>query len=73
MKIKVYSAPSEVDASIIKGYLENVGILASIAPGSNNFSLSLHVSKGPNVAHEIFVEEDKVEAAKKVLAEMQGA
>lgn len=59
-----------MDTSIVKGYLENAGIPASMAPDNNNFSLSLHVSKGSNVSHSIFVEEDKVKEAKKVLAEM---
>lgn len=71
MKIQVYSAQGEVNASIIKGYLEDAGIPATITPDNNNFSLSLHVSKGPNVTYIIFVEEEKSEEAKKLLAEMQ--
>jgi hypothetical protein len=71
MKIQISSAPSEIDASIIKGQLEAAGISATIVPDNNNFSLSLHVSRGPNVTYVIFVEEEKVEEAKKLLAEMQ--
>jgi hypothetical protein len=72
MKIQISSAPSEIDASIIKGYLDGAGIPATIAPDNNNFSLSLNVSKGPNVTYVIFVDEEKAEEAKKLLMEMQG-
>jgi hypothetical protein len=70
MKIQISSAPSEIGASIIKGYLEGAGIPATIAPDNNNFSLSLHVSKGPNVTYAIFVEEEKAEEAQKICAEL---
>jgi hypothetical protein len=70
MRTQIYSASSEMEASIIRGYLENAGISATIAPGDNNFSLGLNVPKGPNVTHGIFVEENKIEEAKNLLSKM---
>ncbi len=72
MKIQISSAPSEIEASIIKGYLEAAGIPATIAPDNNNFSLGANGYNGPNVTYVIFVDEEKAEEAKKLLMEMQG-
>ncbi len=55
MKIQISSAPSEIEASIIKGYLEAAGIPATIAPDNNNFSLGANGYNGPNVTYVIFV------------------
>ncbi len=67
MKIHIHSAPSEMDASIIKGYLENAGILASISSGANSLSINSPVLRGPNASYGIFVEEEKVDEAKNIL------
>lgn len=66
--IKIFTTPSEMDASIIRGYLENGGIKASVAPGNNSLSIQGR-SKGPNVPYDVFVPEDKVEEASKLLKE----
>jgi len=68
MKIKLFTASSEIGASIIKGALENSGIEANIGPGINSLSLQSR-NRGPNVPYDIFVEEDKLETALGILKE----
>ncbi len=68
MKIKLFTAPTEIDATIIKGVLENIDIKASIGPGEGSLSLSGR-SHGPNVPYDIFVEDTKINDARAVLKE----
>jgi hypothetical protein len=67
MKVEVYSSNNELDASIIKGYLETNGISASIATGADSLGLNPRVLRGPNVPYSIFVEEDKAVEAREIL------
>jgi hypothetical protein len=68
MKIKLFTAPSEIDATIIKGALENIDIKASIGPGEGSLSPSGR-SHGPNVPYDIFVDDAKINEARNVLKE----
>lgn len=68
MKVKLFTAQSEIDALIIKGSLENAGIRASIGPGERSLSLQAY-SRGPNVSSDIFVEEDDLKRALEILTE----
>lgn len=65
--VQVYTSKDEMDAAITKGYLESLGIKASISPENRTFiSRYLTYPMGP---HAVYVEKEKVEEAKKVLAE----
>ncbi len=68
MKIKLFTAPTEIDATIIKGVLENIDIKASIGPGMGSLSPSGR-SHGPNVPYDIFVDDTKINEARAVLKE----
>lgn len=69
MKAKIHSVSSELDAAVVKGYLESVGIQASIAPSPRNPSGRYY--PGPNVPYDIFVDEEKEEEAKHFLKERE--
>jgi hypothetical protein len=69
MRIRICSAPNEMRATLIKEYLEKAGISTSIAPGNNNYSLTLQTPLGPLYVHDIFVEPNKVDEAKRLLKE----
>ncbi len=68
MKTKVFTASTEIEASIIKGALENVGITSWISPGVGSLSLTAR-SRGPNAPHDVFVEEKDNDKAVEVLKE----
>lgn len=70
MRIQIYSVSNEMEAKLIKSYLENAGISTTFAPGNDNYSITLQVPMGPLYVHDIFVEKDKVDEAKKLLREM---
>ncbi len=67
-KIKIFTAQNEFEAMLLKGYLENNGIKASVAPGVSSLTFK-QGSRGPNVGYDIFVNEDKAEKAIKLLKE----
>jgi hypothetical protein len=67
MKIKISSEKDEMSATIIKGLLKANNIKAYIAAGNDSLNLNPQVSKGPNVTFSIFVEEEDVNNAKKIL------
>ena len=69
MKVKIYTAENEMDASITKGYLESFDVETFTAPGENSLGGNPKVNRGPNVGFDIFVEDDKSEEAIKILAE----
>ena len=63
--VQVYSAESEMEASVIKGRLESEGIKSSIVPSLVTFyNTSV---QGTYVPHGVFVEKDKADEAKKIL------
>ncbi len=68
--VQIVTAAGEVNASIIKGLLESVGIEASYGP-SGNISLMAPRggSMGPNQPQNVFVEEEKAEEAMALLRE----
>jgi Putative prokaryotic signal transducing protein len=66
--IQIFSTQNEMEASIIKGNLESVGIKSEISPINNNSPLN-GLDSVQNVPYGIFVEENKAEEAKKFLAE----
>ena len=66
MKVQVYIADSEMDASIVKGNLESAGIAASITSGNDN-SNPYGAARGVFSSYLVYVEEDKFEEAKKLL------
>lgn len=70
MRVKVFTASTEIEASIIRGALRNVEIEAWIGPGEGSLSLQAR-SRGPNVPHDIFVEDKDVTQALEVLKEIQ--
>lgn len=69
MRAQVCTVANEMEATLIKEYLETAGISTSIAPGRNNYSVGLQVPLGPLHVHEVFVEPDKVEEARRLLKE----
>jgi len=71
MKIKIHTASNEIEASIIKCYLESKGIEASVAPGIHSLGNSPRVLRGPNVAYDVFVAEEIAEDAKALISEMK--
>ena len=64
--VKVHWVPSEMEASIIKGKLENAGIETVINRMNINDPVHSYLLSS-NVPHGIFVKEDKVEEVKKIL------
>lgn len=68
MKIKLFTAPSEINASIIKGTLENVDIKTSIGPGEGSLNFNTG-SKGPNAPYDVWAEDKDLEKARDVLKE----
>jgi hypothetical protein len=68
MKIKIYTAPTEIEASIIKGVFDSVDIPASIFPAKENMT-TVQLITGPNAPHDVFVEEDKIKEATSILKE----
>lgn len=54
--IQIVTASGEMNASIIKGFLESVGIKTNFGPHD---SLAYMGSRGPNQLQDIFVEESK--------------
>lgn len=71
MKVKIYTAENEIDASITKGYLESTDIPATIAPSNSSLGLNPQVNRGPVKSFDVFVEGDKAEEAKKLLEERE--
>lgn len=71
--VQIVTAAGEVNASIIKGLLESVGIEASYGPSGNisivNMLISPIGSMGPNQPQNVFVEEEKAEEAMVLLRE----
>lgn len=65
--LQVASANDEIEASITKGYLENLGIKSKIISINNN--LPSRYSMVTNRPFGIYVEETKAEEAKKILKE----
>lgn len=66
--IQIVTAAGEINASIIKGFLESNGIETSYGPGGNVSILSTGGgSMGSNQAQNIFVEDAKAEEALKLL------
>ena len=63
--VQIVTASGEVNASIIKEFLESVGIEAKYGPqGSGNKG-----SGGPNMPQTVYVPEEKAEEALKILKE----
>jgi hypothetical protein len=62
-------AKGEIEASIIKGLFESVGIKSMISSINNNFPSPYSGTNATNGPHGVYVEEEKVEEAKKVLSE----
>lgn len=60
---RICSAQGEVNAVIIKDFLESQGIKSSYAPDDSPFFLASGASKGPTQVHSIYVERDKMEQA----------
>jgi len=69
MKIKIYSATNEMDATLTKGYLQSFGIDSTSAPGNDSLNLSPQVNKGPNTSFDLFVEESDAEEVKNILGD----
>jgi hypothetical protein len=69
MRIRICSTKNEMRATLMKEYLEKAGISTSIAPGNDNYSVALQVPLGPLYVHDIFVEPNKAEEAKRLLKE----
>lgn len=66
--VQIAEEKNEIEASIIKGYLESVGIEASIGTTNNNEILHAY-NAITNVPFGVYVEEDRVEEAKRILVE----
>ena len=66
--IQVYLAKDEMEASIIKGLFESNGIRVSVS-SSNSNSPNVYLSNMHNVPYGVYVEEDKLEKAKEILAQ----
>ena len=66
--IQIVTANGEVNASIIKGFLESAGIRATYGPSGNiSILASGGGSIGPNQPQNVFVEEEKAEEAMSLL------
>ncbi len=63
---QIVTAAGEVNASIIKGFLEGNGIKASFGPQG---SIGNTGSRGPNQPQHVYVSEDTAERALKLLKE----
>lgn len=71
MKIKIFTAPTEIDASIVKGVLQNESVPSSVVPGERitNFTTGVR----PNAPHDVLVEDKDREKALEVLRRMQSS
>jgi hypothetical protein len=67
--VQVYVAKGEIEASVIKGLFESVGIKSKISLIENNLPSRYGGTNTINGPHGVYVEEEKVEEAKKVLSE----
>ncbi len=68
MKVKVYTAKSEIEASMVKDILLYHNVLAESAPGENSLNiLNNGASRGPNFPHDIFVDESDVVKATEII------
>ena len=73
--VQVYRARGEMEATIVKGFFENVGIKAGISslnsPMSSTFSVasSPYLINTPDTPYGVYVDEKDAEEAKKVLTE----
>ncbi|HTE48411.1 MAG TPA: hypothetical protein VK675_00700 [Candidatus Paceibacterota bacterium] len=67
--VQVCSAQNEMEAFIIKGNLESVGIKSIISPINNNSPLNGSWLTAQDIPFGVYVEKEKVEAVKKFLEE----
>jgi len=66
--IKIFRAPNEVEASLLKGYLESKGIKANVIPDTTSAFMGRYAGTRPaTLPHYLFVEEGKAEEAKELL------
>jgi len=67
--IKIYIADNEMDASLVKGFLESGGIKVNIVPqsGSSVIQGPLNFSNA-NIPYAIFVLEEHKNSAERILA-----
>lgn len=66
MKVKIFTAKTEIEAGIIKGVLDSAGIKSFVVSAKENMT-TVHLITGPNVPHDIFVEDKMAEKAVAVL------
>ncbi len=66
--VQVYKAKDEIEARLIKGLFESFGIKSMVSLNSN---LLLGYVATTNHPHGVYVDENKAEEAKKVLAERE--
>jgi hypothetical protein len=69
MRTQIHTTSGEIDATIIKGYLENNGISSFIYP-AEDLGPSYRAMRGPHVTYGIFVEEEKIKEALEALSRM---
>jgi hypothetical protein len=69
MRSKIFTAPSEIDALVIKAELESENIKASVAPGEGSLNYNSG-SKGPNAPHDIWVENNDTQKAHEIIRRM---
>ena len=68
--VQIVTTSSEINASIIKGFLESAGIKITYGPSGNISMLAAGGgSMGPNQPQNVFVPKEKVEEALKLLKE----
>lgn len=67
--IKIYIADNEMDASLVKGFLESGGIKVNVVPQSSSSVIqgSLNFTNA-NIPYAIFVPEEHKDTAEKILA-----
>ena len=68
--VQIHIARNEMDASIIKGHLESVDIKSIISPINNNSPLNSPWFPTQDIPYEVYVEEEKVEEAKRFLEQV---
>ncbi|HEY1041591.1 MAG TPA: DUF2007 domain-containing protein [Candidatus Paceibacterota bacterium] len=71
MKTSIYTAPSEIDAHLTKGYLEQYGIKVVINSDFNAVSLFGHPTPAHfnTYAYHLYVSDADFEKAQQILAE----
>ncbi len=67
--IQIYVASGEMEANLVKGFLESMEIKSRIAPSNSYLVQSATALATPNRPYGVYVEEEKAEEAKKILAE----